>query len=118
MKDELNGLIIKEAYFLGIKKYGYQYIDSDNNLITKSVFAGIQRDSLTFDEIIKLSEGNTLIKEIPIRFFKSLKNLDISINGTHISISRSLDKPLINNNYIPLHLMLTISESNETNFFN
>jgi hypothetical protein len=23
MKDELNGLTIKEAYFLGIKKYGY-----------------------------------------------------------------------------------------------
>lgn len=27
MKDELNGLIIKEAYFLGIKKYGYIYED-------------------------------------------------------------------------------------------
>lgn len=27
MKDELNGLTIKEAYFLGIKNYGYQYLD-------------------------------------------------------------------------------------------
>jgi hypothetical protein len=25
MKDELNGIIIKEAYFLGIKQYGYYY---------------------------------------------------------------------------------------------
>jgi DNA polymerase type B, organellar and viral len=45
MKDELNGLTIKEAYFLGIKKYGYQYYDSNNQLITKSVFAGVIRDS-------------------------------------------------------------------------
>lgn len=62
MKDELKGLIIKEAYFLGIKKQGYQYVDKNNNLITKSVFAGIQRDSLTFDEVIKLSIGYTLTK--------------------------------------------------------
>jgi DNA polymerase type B, organellar and viral len=31
MKDELNGLPIKEAYFLGIKKYGYFYIDREGN---------------------------------------------------------------------------------------
>lgn len=43
MKDELNGLIIKEAYFLGIKKYGYQYYDRNNQLITKSLFAGVVR---------------------------------------------------------------------------
>jgi hypothetical protein len=106
MKDELKGLIIKEGYFLGIKKYGYQYIDNRGSLITKSTFAGIQRDSLTFEEIIQLSEGSTLIKRIPIRFYKCLKKLNIVIDTTHVSISRSLDKPLINNKYIPLHLNL------------
>lgn len=106
MKDELNGLIIKEAYFLGIKKYGFHYLDKDNNLITRSTFAGIQRDSLTFEEIIKLAQGSTLIKEIPLRFYKSLKNLSINIDSTHVSITRSLDKLLINNNYIPLNLVL------------
>lgn len=106
MKDELDGLIIKEAYFLGIKKYGFQYLDKDNNLITKSTFAGIEKDSLTFDEIIKLAPkgGSTLVKEIPLRFYKSLKNLTINIDSTYVSITRSLDKPLINNNYIPIHL--------------
>lgn len=112
MKDELNGLIIKEAYFLGIKKYGFHYhdnghyLDKDNNLITRSTFAGIQKDSLTFEEIIKLAQGSTLIKEIPLRFYKSLKNLSINIDSTHVSITRSLDKLLINNNYIPLNLVL------------
>jgi len=116
MKDELNGLMIKEAYFLGNKKYGYQYEDKNGNLITKSVFAGIERDSLTFEEIIKLSQGETLVKEIPLRFYKSLKTLSITIDSTHVSINRSIDKPLINNKYIPLNLNSNNSKSNS--FFN
>jgi hypothetical protein len=68
MKDELNGLIIKEASFLGITNYGYQYLDKNNNLLTKSVFAGVNRDYLSFDERIKLSQGYTVTKEIPLRF--------------------------------------------------
>jgi hypothetical protein len=49
LKVELPGLIIKEGYFLGIKKYGYQFLDKKNNLVTKSTFAGIEKISLTFD---------------------------------------------------------------------
>ena len=85
MKDELNGSIIKKAYFVGIKKYGYQYYDKSNQLITKSVFAGIQRDSLNFDEIIKLSLthsatkgeewGDKIVKIIPLRFYRSLQKI-------------------------------------------
>jgi hypothetical protein len=48
LKDELNGKVIKEAYFLGPKKYGY-YLIEDTGLITNfSVFAGVPRNSLTF----------------------------------------------------------------------
>jgi hypothetical protein len=95
MKDELNGLVIKEAYFLGIKKYGYQYFDKNNNLITKTVFAGVARDSLNFEEIIKLSQGHNLVLKIPLRFYKSLKNLSITISNTFLTVSRSLDKKII-----------------------
>jgi len=107
MKDELNGLTIKEAYFLGIKKYGYQYLDENNKLVTKSTFSGIEKNSLTFDEIIKLSQGDQLVKEIPLRFYKSFQSLSITIDSTHVTIRRSLDKPLINNLYLPLHLEST-----------
>jgi hypothetical protein len=121
MKDELNGLTIKEAYFLGIKKYGYQYLDTNNNLVTKSTFAGIEKNSLTFDEIIKLSKGEQLVKEIPSRFYKSFQSLSISIDSTHVTIRRSLDKPLINNLYLPLHLESTNfeneNENENTSFF-
>jgi DNA polymerase elongation subunit (family B) len=43
VKDELNGGILKKAYFLGIKKYGY--IDNNNNV--HSTFSGIKRNSLS-----------------------------------------------------------------------
>jgi hypothetical protein len=43
LKDELNGGIIKKAYFLGIKKYAY--IDSEGK--THSIFSGIEKNSLT-----------------------------------------------------------------------
>ena len=40
MKDEMKGIVIKEAVFVGPKKYGYWYIDEAGNRIEKSVFAG------------------------------------------------------------------------------
>jgi hypothetical protein len=43
LKDELNGGVIKKAYFLGIKKYGY----IDNNDQVHSTFSGIEKNSLT-----------------------------------------------------------------------
>jgi hypothetical protein len=43
LKDELNGGVIKKAYFLGIKKYGY----INNNDEIHSTFSGIERNSLT-----------------------------------------------------------------------
>jgi len=53
-KDELKGYIIKEIIFLGPKRYGYWFIDNNNKKIEKSVYAGLERDSLTFKEIRKL----------------------------------------------------------------
>ena len=53
-KDELDGLIIDRALFLGIKQYGFQYINNSGILTTKTVFAGVKRDSLTFDQLISL----------------------------------------------------------------
>ena len=54
LKDELGGGRIKKAYFLGIKKYGY--IDSNN--ITHSIFSGVSRNSLNWNEIEQISQDN------------------------------------------------------------
>jgi DNA polymerase type B, organellar and viral len=101
MKDELDGLTIDKAYFLGIKKYGYRFI-KDNQVINKSVFSGIERDSLTFDEVEKIVDGLTITKNIENRFYKSFINLDVTIRPTKITIKQNNNKKLVNNLYLPL----------------
>lgn len=59
MKDELNGKIITEAYFLGIKQYGYKYIDNNQEFERSTEYR------ITFKEIIKLVKGDKLVRNIP-----------------------------------------------------
>jgi hypothetical protein len=99
MKDELKGLTIKEAYFLGPKKYSYFIIDKDGNKKEFSVFSGVPRNSLTFNEIESIFKGNTITKNINSKFFKSFTDLNIAIKYTKISIKNT--KQLINNIYYP-----------------
>lgn len=102
MKDELDGLTIKEAYFLGIKQYGYTYLNNDGKLILKSVFAGVSRDSICFTDIAKLFKGDVLNIKTDARFFKSLVNLSIKIKPINLQIKLENDKQLVNNDYLPL----------------
>ena len=100
MKDELKGNIIKEAYFLGPKKYGY-YIMEDGIKKEFSVFSGVPRNSLTFDEVKGLFLGKTITKKISNRFYKSFTDLKISIKDTKITIKNTNTKLLKNNIYHP-----------------
>jgi len=103
LKDELKGGILKKAYFLGIKKYGY--IDDKNT--THSVFSGIARNSLTWNEIVDISKGITIEKESPARFFKNISSLNINIkNQLKTSILFKPGKPFFNNKYLPLTINL------------
>jgi hypothetical protein len=98
MKDELDGNIIKEAYFFGIKQYGYtcsELITSPSNYylqedwftyIESSLFAGVKINSIYFDESYSFFNGETIIKYIPTRFYNSFKDLSITIKSTKISI--------------------------------
>jgi hypothetical protein len=104
MKDELDGMKIKQAYFLDIKKYGYWYLDKKGNKIEKSVFAGVERDSLSFQEIKDVYEGKVLTKNIPNRFYKSLNRLEIVIRNTHIQIDNKSYKSKVGNKYLPLYV--------------
>ena len=105
MKDELNGSIIEEGLFLGIKKYGYWYLDRDGNKIESSVFAGVKRNSLSFSEVIELFKGFKLHKSIDNRFYKSFNDLNISIKSSSISIQKSDSKVLVDNIYLPPHIV-------------
>jgi len=76
LKDELNGGVIKKAYFLGIKNYGY--IDENNGV--HSVFSGIERNSLSWNEVVKIANGFTIIKDSSVRFFKNFISLNNPLN--------------------------------------
>lgn len=116
MKDELEGNIIEEAYFFGIKQYGYYYFNKKNEKVEKSVFAGIKRDSLTFKEIELIFNSVVLTKEIPIRFYKSFKDLNITIKSCKISIKKNNVKKLMDNNYYPIYVNNLNHELDNRNF--
>jgi len=104
LKDELKGGYIKKAYFLGIKKYGY--IDNSDQI--HSVFSGVERNSLTWNEIELISKGVTIVKPSPARFFKNLSdlnnlNIDIKTN-LETSIEFKTRKTLLNNRYLPIKI--------------
>ena len=114
MKDELNGETIKEAYFLGIKQYGYSYlleIEGIRKLQECSVFAGVKKDSLTLLQIRELHSGGGIKITIPNKFFKSFTNLSIKIKDINLTISANREKKLIGNTYYPLTI-----EQNEIKF--
>lgn len=100
-KDELKGQVIAEAYFLGQKKYGYYIIDNEGNQKEFSVFSGVPRNSLSFEDIKNISQGKTIIKYIPNKFFKSFIDLNITIKDTKLTIKNTNTKELINNIYLP-----------------
>jgi hypothetical protein len=104
MKDELNGNIVKEAYFLGIKQYGYSFIENGET-INKSVFAGVARNSLSLDQVKELHSGGKISRIISSKFFKSFKNFSIKIKDTNLTISANREKQLKDNVYYPLHII-------------
>jgi hypothetical protein len=100
MKDELDGGVIKKAYFFGIKKYAYL----DNNDNVKSVFSGIQRNNLSWDEIEQIYLNNPINTKVPDQFFKSLSKMEISIKPKMVNIKVSSDKILVGNDYQPIRI--------------
>lgn len=53
-KDEMNGILIKEFISKGPKRYAYWFIDSNDNKVERSVYAGLERDSIPFNKFINL----------------------------------------------------------------
>lgn len=56
----MGGLVISNAIFLGIKQYGFQYYDVNGELVVKSVFAGVKRNSLSMIDIEDMLNGKEI----------------------------------------------------------
>jgi len=101
LKDELSGGWIKKGYFLGVKKYGYL----DDNNKTHSIFSGVERNSLTFNEIEQIAKGVSLTKPSTAKFYKNINNLNIIIKESlQTTISYNTRKTLLNNKYLPIRI--------------
>jgi hypothetical protein len=98
-KDELKGQIISEGLFLAPKQYGY-YINENGIRKEFSVFSGVPRNSLTFQEVMDIFNGKIISKNISNRFFKSFNTLNIDIKNTKITIKNNKHKILVNNEYL------------------
>jgi hypothetical protein len=93
---------IAAATFVGLKKYGIRVIDKDGNIRDSSTFAGVPKDTLTFDEVNSIHNGIPLVKNLKDRFSKSFNTLNIKTQtNVKLEISNKRDKELINNEYIP-----------------
>lgn len=86
--------------FSGIKKYGF--IDDKNQV--RTVFSGVPRNSLSWEDIVILSQNKPVIKQIPDQFFKYLNKLEINIKQKNIEITFNPDKNLINNKFGPINI--------------
>jgi hypothetical protein len=101
LKDELSGGYINKAYFLGIKIYGY--LDSNNQI--HSVFSGVERNSLTWNEIELIAKGITITKPSSAKFYKNISSLNIQIkHDLNTSIEFNPRKIINNNKYSPIKI--------------
>lgn len=75
------------------------FVIVNNNKIDCSIISGIPRNTIPFNDIIKLSKGQTLLKSLNNRFFKSFKSLNINIKSVTVTIKQTnkklLDKQII-----------------------
>jgi hypothetical protein len=104
---------IAEATFVGLKKYGLRVIDNEGNIKDSSTFAGVPKDTLTFDEVNSIHNGIPLVRKLKDRFNKSFNSLSIKTqSNVKLEVSNKRDKELINNVYIPK----TVNLSEKQNF--
>jgi hypothetical protein len=77
-----------------------------------STFAGVEKNTLTFDEVLGINKGEIIEKGVKDRFMKSFTTLDIKTQkDLHIKINNNRDKLLVKNDYRPL----TINNSDLNN---
>lgn len=101
MKDELAGGFVQEAYFFGVKKYAY--IDQQGSI--KTIFSGVPRNSLTWEEVLRLANHETVRKMLPIQFHKTIERLEISFKlNKYVNVKWLSNKKLVDNKYQHIHI--------------
>lgn len=96
--------ILESVYTLQVTDNKRKLIYDENNEV-HSVFSGIERNSLSWNEVEKIANGFTIIKNSSVRFFKNFISLNITIkNSLETSIVFNPRKKVNNNLYKPLKI--------------
>ena len=90
------------------------YKDADDNLMQRSVFSGVNKNSIDPNEALRhsvpalsnLLDGQEVIKiDSRPEFFRNMNNLSITIQDqTSMTINSGSFKKLVDNKYIPQHI--------------
>jgi DNA polymerase type B, organellar and viral len=100
---------ISEAYFIGPKEYALKIINKKGEEKIFTTFAGVKKDSLTWNQILQIVKGEEVIVKSYNRFYRSFQALTIKIkNEVEIKIKAKPNKVLKDNNY----LVQTVHEFN------
>ena len=70
------------------------------------MFAGVKRNSLSYDQIIQLLNGGEIKVTNKDRFFRSMTSFNIKIKDMETIVKINSDKELIDNEYLPLNVNL------------
>lgn len=98
---------------IGIELEWYNYIAeyanivdfiSLGNTINRSVWAGLNRDSLPFQVIDNIAKGDTHNIHVEKRLYRDFSNLEIAIKPVNIQVLDNKDKVLVDNTYYPPHI--------------
>ena len=75
-----------------------------------------RRNSVAFQDIIRIFNGEIITKGISNRFYKNLKGLNITIKDAIVTIDNNCYKTRDGNIYLPLHV--NTKDNNITIFIN
>jgi hypothetical protein len=70
--------------------------------------------------VLKIRDGETVIKNVDSRFYRDFKNLSLSIKGIEIEVKRNNHKELHNNKYTHPYIYkpyMTAEEQRQSNLF-
>jgi hypothetical protein len=103
--DKFGVECIDKACFVGLKKYGLIVTDKDGAKHESSTFAGVPKDTLSFDEVNRIHNGENLVRKLKDRFSKSFSDMSIKTqSNVTLEVSNKRDKVLIGNDYTPSKL--------------
>jgi hypothetical protein len=92
---------ISEAYFIGPKEYALKIINKKGKEIVFTTFAGVKNNSLTWNQILQVVNGETINVKSFNRFYRTFQKWSVTVKPeVDINIKANPNKILKGNDYL------------------